>query len=170
MTALRREGALKPTEIQSRGSDLNEKGRSGDRHRHRPDVPCGRKLIEQYNRLEPRALPGHKVNGAMTVGENIGDLGGLTVGLQAYEISLGGEDAPVLDDLTGRQRVFVNWARVWRSKRREEYERQLLAVDVHSPPELRANIARNLDEFHQAFGTQPGDGLWLDPEERVHIW
>ncbi len=139
MTALRREGALKPTEIQSRGSDLNEKGRSGDRHRHRPDVPRGRKLVEQYNCLEPRALPGHKVNGAMTVGENIGDLGGLTVGLQAYEISLGGEDAPV-------------------------------AVDVHSPPELGANIARNLDEFHQAFGTQPGDDLWLDPEERVHIW
>ncbi|MBA3308777.1 MAG: peptidase M13, partial [Nocardioidaceae bacterium] len=127
-------------------------------------------LVEQYDSLEPRALPGHNVNGAMTVGENIGDLGGLTVGLQAYEISLAGVDAPVLDGLTGRQRVFVNWARVWRSKRREEYERQLLAVDVHSPPELRANIARNLDEFHEAFDTQPGDSLWLEPEERVRIW
>ena len=128
------------------------------------------RLIEQYDSLEPRALPGHHVNGAMTVGENIGDLGGLTVGLQAYEISLAGADGPILEGLTGRQRVFMNWARVWRSKRREEYERQLLAVDVHSPPELRANIARNLDEFHAAFDTQPGDGLWLDPEERVHIW
>jgi len=128
------------------------------------------KLIAQYDELEPLALPGSKVNGAMTVGENIGDLGGLTVGLQAYELSIEGGDAPEIDGLTGQQRVFVNWARVWRSKRRTEYEQQLLAVDVHSPPELRANIARNLDEFHQAFETQPGDGLWLDPEDRVRIW
>jgi putative endopeptidase len=106
----------------------------------------------------------------MTVGENIGDLGGLTVGLQAYEISLGGEEAPVIDGLTGRQRLFFNWATIWRAKRRDEYALQLLAVDVHSPPEFRANIARNLDEFHETFETSPGDGMWLDPEDRVHIW
>ena len=128
------------------------------------------KLIEQYSGLEPRDLPGHKVNGAMTVGENIGDLGGLTIGLRAYEISLGDETAPVVDGLTGQQRLFRNWARIWRSKRRKEYGMQLISVDVHSPPEFRANIASNLDEFHQAFGTQPGDGMWLEPEDRVRIW
>ncbi len=127
-------------------------------------------LIKQYDVFEPRALPGHTVNGAMTVGENIGDLGGLTIGLQAYEISLGDAESPVIDGLSGRQRVLTNWARCWRSKRRDEYEQQLLAVDVHSPPEFRANIARNLDEFHEAFDTQPGDGLWLDPEDRIRIW
>ncbi len=128
------------------------------------------KLIEQYNAFEPRALPGHTVNGALTVGENIGDLGGLTVGLQAYELSLGGAEAPAVDGLSGTQRLMVNWARCWRSKRREELEVQLLSVDPHAPPEFRANIVRNLDEFHEAFGTQPGDGLWLEPIDRVRIW
>ncbi len=128
------------------------------------------KLIEQYSGYEPRELPGHQVNGAMTVGENIGDLGGLTVGLQAYEISLDGQQAPVIDGLTGRQRMFYNWATIWRAKRRDEYALQLLAVDVHSPPEFRANIARNLDEFHDAFETSPSDAMWLDPADRVHIW
>lgn len=128
------------------------------------------KLIAQYSELEPRDLPGHKVNGAMTVGENIGDLGGLTIGLRAYEISLVGEPAPLVDGLTGQQRLFRNWARIWRSKRRQEYGMQLLSVDVHSPPEFRANIASNIDEFHQAFGTQPGDGMWLEPEDRVRTW
>jgi putative endopeptidase len=128
------------------------------------------KLIEQYNAFEPRALPGHKVNGALTVGENIGDLGGLTVGLQAYELSLGGAEAPAVDGLSGTQRLMVNWARCWRSKRREELEVQLLSVDPHSPPEFRANIVRNLVEFHEAFATQPGDGLWLEPADRVRIW
>ena len=128
------------------------------------------KLIKQYDGFEPRDLPGHQVNGAMTVGENIGDLGGLTVALQAYEISQGGQEGPVVDGLSARQRFFSNWATVWRSKRRKEYELQLLSVDVHSPPEFRANIVRNLDEFHDAFDTSPGDGLWLDPEDRVRIW
>ena len=128
------------------------------------------KLVAQYDGFEPRALPGHRVNGALTVGENIGDLGGLTIGLLAYELSLQGADAPVLAGLTGRQRVFQNWAVIWRSKRRHELEIQLLSVDPHSPPEFRANIVRNLDEFHEAFGTTPTDGLWLDPEDRVRIW
>ncbi len=128
------------------------------------------KLIAQYDGLEPRGLPGHHVNGALTVGENIGDLGGLTIGLLAYELSLGGDEAPVVSGLTGRQRVLYNWALIWRSKRRHELELQLLSVDPHSPPELRANIVRNLDEFHDAFGTAPGDALWLDPEDRVRIW
>lgn len=122
-------------------------------------------LVEQYNGFEPRNLPGERVNGALTVGENIGDLGGLTIAHQAYVISQGGEASR--DD---RRRLFMNWAYVWRTKRRLELERQYLTTDPHSPPELRANIVRNLDEFHEVFDTAPGDGLWLEPAERVRIW
>ncbi len=127
-------------------------------------------LIEQYNVFEPRELPGEHVNGALTVGENIGDLGGLTIGHRAYLISLEGQDIPVRDGLTGPQRLFLNWAYVWRTKRRKELALQFLTTDPHSPPEFRANIARNLTEFHEAFDVQPGDALWLDPEDRVRIW
>ncbi len=127
-------------------------------------------LIAQYDGFEPRDLPGEHVNGALTVGENIGDLGGITIGLKAYDISLEGEDAPVVDGLTGTQRVFLNYAHVWRAKRRKEQLLQLITTDPHSPGEFRANIVRNLDEFHTAFGTEPGDGLWLEPEDRVRIW
>ncbi|TYL55384.1 peptidase M13 [Nocardioides sp. BGMRC 2183] len=125
-------------------------------------------LIDQYADFEPRSLPGEKVNGALTVGENIGDLGGLTIGHKAYVISREalGERAGVED----RKKVFLNWSYAWRTKRRIEQERQYLTIDPHSPPEFRANIVRNLDEFHEVFGTQPGDGLWLDPEDRVRIW
>jgi putative endopeptidase len=122
-------------------------------------------LVEQYNAFEPRSLPGEQVNGQLTVGENIGDLGGLTIGHTAFVISTDG-DATVED----RRRLFMNWAYCWRTKRRSEQERQLLTVDPHSPPEFRANIVRNLDEFHEVFGTAEGDGLWLDPGERVRIW
>ena len=128
------------------------------------------KLIEQYNGFEPRDLPGEHVNGALTVGENIGDLGGLTIAHKAYLISLGDEPLPERDGLTGSQRVFLNWAHVWRTKRRKEQAQQFLTIDPHSPAEFRANIVRNLDEFHEAFDTRPGDGLWLDPEDRVRIW
>ncbi len=122
-------------------------------------------LVEQYDGFEPRALPGEKVNGALTVGENIGDLGGLTIGHKAYVISRDGQ----ADD-ESRRRLFLNWAYVWRTKRRPEQEQQYLTIDPHSPPEFRANIVRNLDEFHEVFGTTEGDGLWLDPEQRVRIW
>ena len=128
------------------------------------------KLVAQYSTYEPRELPGEHVNGQLTVGENIGDLGGLTIGHRAYLISLDGQDVPTRDDLTGTQRLFLSWAYAWRTKRRKELAQQLLATDPHSPPEFRANIARNLDEFHTAFDVQPGDGLWLDPEDRVRIW
>jgi putative endopeptidase len=122
-------------------------------------------LIEQYDDFSPRNLPGEKVNGALTVGENIGDLGGLTIAHRAYVISRNGE-ATVED----RRALFLNWAHVWRVKRRTEQERQLLTIDPHSPSEFRANIVRNLDEFHEVFGTAEGDGLWLHPEHRVRIW
>jgi putative endopeptidase len=127
-------------------------------------------LIAQYDAFSPRQLPGEHVNGALTVGENIGDLGGLTIGLAAYLISLDGAEAPVIDGRTGVQRVFSNWAHVWRVKRRPEQMQQLLTADPHAPAEFRANIVRNLDEFHDAYATQPGDGLWLDPTDRVRIW
>jgi putative endopeptidase len=128
------------------------------------------KLIAQYDGFEPRELPGHTVNGALTVGENIGDLGGLTIALLAYELSLDGAEAPVIDGQTGRERVFQNWAYIWRIKTRKEAQLQLLSIDPHSPAEFRANIVRNLDEFHDTFATGPEDGLWLDPEDRIRIW
>ena len=122
-------------------------------------------LVAQYDEFEPRTLPGEHVNGSLTVGENIGDLGGLTIGHKAFLISQGGE-ASVED----RQRLFMNWAYCWRTKRRLEQAQQYLTIDPHSPPEFRANIVRNLDEFHEVFETTPGDGLWLDPQDRVRIW
>jgi putative endopeptidase len=122
-------------------------------------------LIEQYDAFEPRNLPGEHVNGALTVGENIGDLGGLTIANTAYAIARGGEVTP-----EERRTLFLNWAYCWRTKRRLEQERQYLTIDPHSPAEFRANIVRNLDEFHAAFETSPSDGLWLDPELRIRIW
>ena len=132
-------------------------------------------LIDQYDGFEPRDLPGERVNGALTVGENIGDLGGLTIAIKAHRISLGLEPAgdqpvPHSDGMSGLARLFLNWAFIWRTKRRKELDLQYLTTDPHSPPEFRANIVRNLDEFHEQFGTRPGDGLWLDPEDRVRIW
>ena len=99
------------------------------------------------------------------MGENIGDLGGLTIGYKAFLIAVG---ETATDEQ--KRKVFLNWAYVWRTKRRKELDLQYLTVDPHSPPEFRANIVRNLDEFHELFGTQPGDGLWLDPADRVRIW
>ncbi|GGV22641.1 putative zinc metalloprotease [Streptomyces longisporoflavus] len=127
-------------------------------------------LVKQYDAFSPRNLPGEFVNGSLTVGENIGDLGGLTIGHTAYRIALDGAPMPVSDGLTGSQRLFMNWAYCWRTKRRKEQEQQYLTIDPHSPPEFRANIVRNLEEFHEAFETTEGDGLWLDPAERVRIW
>ncbi len=122
-------------------------------------------LIEQYDAFSPRNLPEEKVNGELTVGENIGDLGGLTIGHKAFVIAAAGE-ASVED----RRSLFMNWAYCWRTKRRKEQDLQYLTVDPHSPPEFRANIVRNLDEFHEAFGTAESDELWLDPADRVRIW
>ena len=122
-------------------------------------------LVKQYDEFEPRTLPGEHVNGSLTVGENIGDLGGLTIAHKAYVISKDGNAS--VDE---RRTLFLNWAHVWRTKRRKEQELQYLTIDPHSPAEFRANIVRNLDEFHEVFDTQPGDGLWLEPEGRVRIW
>jgi len=130
-----------------------------------------RSLIEQYNALAPAQAPDQHVNGALTIGENIGDLGGLGIAWQAYVVSLRGQEAPVIDGLTGAQRFFLSWARIWQEKARDEEVIRLLAIDPHSPGEFRCNqIVRNLDEFYAAFDVGATDELWLDPAARVRIW
>ena len=130
-----------------------------------------KKLIDQYSAFEPAQLPGQHVNGALTIGENIGDLGGLTIAYQAYKIALGDKPAPVLDGLTGPQRFFVGWAQVWRGKARDAELTRRLATDPHSPAEFRCNgTLRNVPEFYEAFDVKPGDKLFLAPSDRVKIW
>ena len=146
-------------------------------------------LISQYDAYTPEVVvTKHRdagtaqaeiphVNGALTIGENIGDLGGLGIALKAYSLALADsgipslDEAPVIDGLTGLQRFFYSWARIWRSKSRPDYAELLLTVDPHSPAEFRCNgIVRNVDAFYQAFEVDPNDALWLDPNERVSIW
>ncbi|SJN08486.1 Metallopeptidase [Leucobacter sp. 7(1)] len=128
-------------------------------------------LIGQYNELSPEGADGQKVNGELTIGENIGDLSGLEIAWKAYLRSLAGAESPVIDGLTGAERFFLSWAQAWQQKSRPEETVRLLTIDPHSPNEFRCNqILRNLAPFHEAYGTQPGDALWLDPEERVSIW
>jgi putative endopeptidase len=132
-------------------------------------------LIDQYGAYRPAQLPdeGPQVNGALTIGENIGDLGGLSIAIKAYRIALGRplEEAPVVDGLTGLQRIFLGWAQVWQAKGRDEEIVRRLATDPHSPNEFRCNgVVRNVDEFYAAYDVAPGDGLYLAPEERVRIW
>lgn len=147
-------------------------------------------LIEQYDEYVPRQLRGdssaphvrkdssaphvrggNHVNGAFTVGENIGDLGGLSIALLAYQLSLNGKSAPVIDGLTGVQRVFFGWAQVWRTKSRDAEALRRLAIDPHSPPEFRCNgVIRNMDAFYEAFEVGENDALYLEPKRRVRIW
>lgn len=129
------------------------------------------RLVQQFSTLSPRDIPGGeaKVNGGLTVGENIGDLCGLELAHLAYTIATGGE-APELDGWTAEQRFFLGWASVWRTVAREEEARRLLSVDPHAPADLRANTVRNVDAFHEAFSTAEGDGLWLAPEDRVRVF
>ncbi|WP_366843422.1 M13-type metalloendopeptidase [Rhodoluna sp.] len=131
-----------------------------------------RALIEQFNELTPKQLDdSHKVNGEFTIGENIGDLGGLGIAYKAWLISLQGQEATVVDGLTGAQRFFMSYAQTWRTKGRDEMMIQRLATDPHSPAEFRCNqIVRNIDAFYDAFDVQPSDDLWLDPADRVVIW
>ncbi len=129
------------------------------------------KLVAQYDALEPGDAPGHKVNGELTLGENIGDLGGLSIGYVAYTLSLNGAEPETIDGLTGPQRFFLAWALGWSSKAREAEAIRRLAIDPHSPPEFRCNaVVRNIDEFHTAFGITESDAMWLPPEDRVRIW
>ncbi|HEY6077366.1 MAG TPA: M13 family metallopeptidase [Polyangiaceae bacterium] len=126
-------------------------------------------LVGQYAQFEP--LPGQKVNGELTLGENIGDLGGLSVAYGAYQLALAGKPAPVLGGYSGDQRFFLSWAQVWCSKYREQLQQQLLKVDPHSPPRFRVNgVVRNMDAWYTAFGVGPAQQLFLPPERRVRIW
>ncbi|MEA3016033.1 MAG: putative endopeptidase [Sphingomonadales bacterium] len=125
-------------------------------------------LVAQYDLYEP--LPGHRVQGQLTLGENIADLAGLTVAYDAYRMALGGREAPVLDGLTGDQRFYLGWAQVWRRKYREANLLQRLLTDPHSPSEQRVAVVRNLDPWYAAYDVQPGDLLYLPPERRVRIW
>ncbi len=126
-------------------------------------------LIAQYNEFE--ALPDLNVNGEFTLGENIGDLGGLGIALKAYKIALNGKESPVMDDFTGEQRVFIGYAQSWRNKIRDEALRVQINTDPHSPANFRVNgVVRNIPEFYAAFNVQQSDSLFLAPEKRVKIW
>lgn len=128
-------------------------------------------LVTQFAELEPRQLPGQKVNGELTLGENIGDLGGLGIAWKAYLLSLDGTEPPEVDGQSGAQRFFISWAQSWRLAARDEEAKRLLQIDPHSPAEFRCNqIVRNLPEFYEAFGVSESDELWLDPSRRVSIW
>ncbi|MET3526260.1 putative endopeptidase [Phenylobacterium koreense] len=127
------------------------------------------KFGKQYAAVE--VLPGAHINGDLTMGENIADLGGLLVALDAYHLSLKGKPAPTIDGVTGDQRVFLGWAQVWRGKYRDDRMRQQLVSDPHSPPKYRVQVpVQNIDAFYEAFGVKPGDAMYLAPADRVRIW
>jgi len=126
-------------------------------------------LVEQYNRYSP--LEGLNVNGQLTLGENIGDLTGVTISYQAYHMSLNGKAAPVIDGLSGDQRFFIGYAQIWRSKARDEYLRRQVLTDPHSPAQFRVDgPLRNFPPFYKAFDVKAGDGMYLPPDQRVAIW
>ncbi len=128
-------------------------------------------LVDQYNKHCPLDDGKTCINGRLTLGENIGDLGGLSLAYRAYKLSLNGKEAPVIDGLTGDQRFFMAWAQMWRVKMREPALRQQLLTDPHSPAAYRVNgIVRNFDEWYKAFDVKPGDKLYLPPEQRLRIW
>jgi putative endopeptidase len=125
------------------------------------------KVVKQYAEYE--LFPGRKVNGELTLGENIADLAGLTIAYDAYKESLGGKPAPVIDGFTGEQRFFLGFGQAWRSKQRDEYAQQLLTIDFHAPDRVRPNVVRNFDPWYAAFNVKDGK-LYLPPEERIRIW
>jgi predicted metalloendopeptidase len=126
-------------------------------------------LIGQYNQFEP--LKGYKVNGALTIGENIGDLGGATIAYKAYHLALNGKESPTMDGFTGDQRFFIGFAQIWLSLVRNEAMVERLKTDPHSPNEFRARgPLQNLPEFYKAFSVNPGDGMFLAPDQRVKLW
>jgi putative endopeptidase len=126
-------------------------------------------LGKQYSSYEP--LPGVRVNGDLTMGENIADLGGVSLALAAYRMSLSGRPAPMVDGLTGDQRVFLGWAQAWRGKLRDEAIKRQVVSDPHSPRMYRVNgVVRNMDAWYDAFDVKPGNKLYVAPEDRVRIW
>ncbi len=131
----------------------------------------GDALVAQYNAFCPFDDSKTCVNGRFTLGENIGDVGGLSMAYRAYKLATKGRQVPVIDGLTGDQRFFLAWAQVWRSTQREANYRNRLLTDPHAPEEYRVNgVVRQLDEWYEAFGVKPGDAMYLPPEKRVRIW
>lgn len=129
---------------------------------------AGKALVAQYDAYE--VLPGEKLDGTFTLGENIGDLAGLTIAYDAYKKSLGGKEAPVIDGLTGDQRFFLGWAQVWRRNYREQNLSQRITTDPHSPSIQRTWVSRNLDPWYKAYQIKQGQKLYLEPKDRVRIW
>jgi putative endopeptidase len=128
-------------------------------------------LIAQYDALIPEEAPDVNVNGALTIGENIGDLGGLTIAYKAYQISLQGKPSPVIEGMSGEKRLMLSWAQIWRAKVRPEEMRRRIATDPHSPAEFRCNqILKNFTPFYEEFGVTDKDALWLEEQARVQIW
>jgi predicted metalloendopeptidase len=126
-------------------------------------------LVKQYGAYEP--LPGYKVNGELTLGENIGDNSGVAIAYKAYKLSLGGKPAPVIQGLTGDQRFFMGFGQVWRIKMRDAQTIVQVKTDPHSPGKYRANgTMMNQPAFYDAFGVKPGDKMYLAPKDRVIIW
>jgi predicted metalloendopeptidase len=126
-------------------------------------------LVAQYGNYSP--LEGHKVNGKLTLGENIGDNAGLSIAYKAYQLSLNGKKPPVIDGYTGNQRVFMGWAQVWRGKARDKETIRLLATDSHAPGMFRANgPLTNMPEFYQAFDVKEGDKMYVAPDKRIRVW
>ena len=153
------------------GAKYDEKGRLSDWWTE-SDVKAfeaaGKALIAQYDAYE--IFPGANVKGEFTLGENIGDLAGLTIAYDAYKASLGGKEAPVIDGYTGDQRFFLGWAQVWRRSYREENLRNRLITDPHSPSIQRVWVVRNLDKWYDAFQPKADNNMVLKPEDRVRIW
>ena len=129
----------------------------------------GLKLVAQYDKYEP--LPGHFINGNLTLGENMADLNGVSIGYKAYQLSLNGEIAPILDNFTGEERFFIGWAQIWRNKMREEELLKRLIIDPHSPAKYRViGVFTNIDAFYDAFGVKDGDLMYTPKENRITIW
>ena len=126
------------------------------------------KVVAQYAAYEP--LPGAKVNGELTLGENIADLAGVTVAYDAYKLSLNGRPAPVIDGFTGEQRFFLGFGQVWQTKAREAAVRQQLTTDPHTPGNYRGYVVRNVDAWYDAFGVKPGQAYYLAPKDRIRVW
>ncbi|WP_229053253.1 M13 family metallopeptidase [Aeromicrobium sp. Leaf350] len=128
-------------------------------------------LVAQYDELVPEGADGQTVNGALTIGENIGDLGGLSIAYRAFRLAQPEGDREPIEGLTPEQRFFISWAQAWQAKVRPAETVRRLTVDPHSPPEFRCNqVVRNIDAFYEAFDVTPDDALWLEPEDRVTIW
>ena len=147
-----------------RAARLVDEGRRREVRGAREDA--GRAIFDAF---EP--MPGVHVNGELTMGENIADLGGLTLALDAYHASLHGKPAPVIDGLTGDQRVFLGWAQAWRGKVTDDFVRKQVVSDPHSPRQFRVNgVVRNIDAWYAAFDVKPGEKLYVAPNRRVKIW